>query len=162
VAGAREARDEISWAVKFISELRTIRSEMNVPPSVKTPILLKDASALTLARAANFEEAISRMARASAVGPLTGVIPPGSAQAVVNEATIILPLAAFIDLAAERARLAAARAKTAAELEKVNAKLSDEKFTARAPAAIIEENQERRDSFAAELARLDAALARIE
>jgi valyl-tRNA synthetase len=162
VAGAREARDEISWAVKFISEIRTIRSEMNVPPSVKTPILLKDASALTLARAANFEEAISRMARASAVGPLTGVIPPGSAQAVVNEATIILPLAAFIDLAAERARLAAARAKTAAELEKVNAKLSDEKFTARAPAAIIEENQERRDSFAAELARLDAALARIE
>jgi valyl-tRNA synthetase len=134
---------------------------MNVPPSVKTPVLLKDASAETLARAAAFEEALSRMARASSVGPLEGAIPAGSAQAVVNEATLILPLAAFIDLAAERARLAAARGKTAAELEKVNAKLSDENFCARAPAAIIEENQERRESFSAEVARLDAALSRI-
>ncbi len=161
VTDAPAARAEISWAIHAISQIRTIRSEMNVPPSVKTPVLLKDASAETLARAAAFEEALSRMARASSVGPLEGAIPAGSAQAVVNEATLILPLAAFIDLAAERARLAAARGKTAAELEKVNAKLSDENFCARAPAAIIEENQERRESFSAEVARLDAALSRI-
>jgi valyl-tRNA synthetase len=151
----------MSWAVKFISEIRTIRSEMNVPPALKTPILVQDASPETLARIANFEEALSRMARASSVGPLTGAIPPGSAQAVVNEATLILPLAEFIDLAAERARLTAARSKTAAELEKVNAKLADGNFCARAPAAIIEENEERRSHFSNELARLDAALARI-
>jgi valyl-tRNA synthetase len=161
VTDAPAARAEISWAIHAISQIRTIRSEMNVPPSVKTPVLLKDASAETLARAAAFEEALSRMARASSVDPLEGAIPAGSAQAVVNEATLILPLAAFIDLAAERARLAAARGKTAAELEKVNAKLSDENFCARAPAAIIEENQERRESFSAEVARLDAALSRI-
>ncbi len=161
VTDAPAARAEISWAIHAISQIRTIRSEMNVPPSLKTPVLLKDASAETLARAAAFEEALSRMARASSVGPLEGAIPAGSAQAVVNEATLILPLAAFIDLAAERARLAAARGKTAAELEKVNAKLSDENFCARAPAAIIEENQERRESFSAEVARLDAALSRI-
>ncbi len=161
VTDAQAAREEISWAVKFISEIRTVRSEMNVPPSVKTPIFLKDAAPETIGRAARWEEAISRMARACSVGPLIGEIPKGSAQAVVNEATIILPLAELIDLAAERARLTATRAKTAAELEKVNAKLSDEKFTARAPAAIIEENEERRANFSAELARLDAALARI-
>jgi valyl-tRNA synthetase len=161
LTSAEAARDEIYWVVKFISEIRTVRSEMNVPPSIKAPIFLKDASAETLARAARWEEAISRMARASSVGPLTGEIPNGSAQAVVNEATIILPLAELIDLAAERTRLTSTRAKTAAELDKVNAKLADEKFTARAPAAIIEENQERRANFAAELARLDAALARI-
>ncbi len=161
VHDAPAARAEISWAIGAISQIRTIRSEMNVPPSVKTPVLLKDASPETLARAASFEEALSRMARASSVGPLSGAIPAGSAQAVMNEATFILPLAEFIDLAAERARLAVARAKAAAELEKVNAKLSDEKFTARAPAAIIEENQERRETFTAELARLDAALSRI-
>jgi valyl-tRNA synthetase len=161
VTDAPAARAEISWAIQAISQIRTIRSEMNVPPSVKTPVLLKDASAATLARAASFEEALSRMARASSVGPRSGPIPAGAAQAVVDEATFILPLAAFIDLAAERARLAAARGKTAAELEKVTAKLSDENFCARAPAAIIEENQERRESFSAELARLDAALSRI-
>jgi valyl-tRNA synthetase len=156
------ARAEISWLVKLISEIRTVRSEMNVPPSVKTPIFLKDAAPETLARATRWEEAIFRMARASAIGPLLGDIPKGSAQAVVNEATIILPLAELIDLAAERARLQAARAKTAAELEKVRAKLADEKFVARAPEAIIAENEERRETFSAEITRLDAALSRID
>jgi valyl-tRNA synthetase len=124
-------------------------------------VFLKDAAPATLARAKTWEEAIFRMARASAIGPLSGDVPPGSAQAVVNEATVILPLAELIDLSAERARLQAARAKLAAELEKVSAKLSDEKFVQRAPEAIIAENEERRENFSAEIARLDAALARI-
>jgi valyl-tRNA synthetase len=161
VTAPEAARSEVSWLLKLISEIRMVRSEMNVPPSIKTPIFLKDAAPETLARAARWEEAIFRMARASSIGPLQGEIPKGSAQAVVNEATIILPLAELIDLAAERARLQAARAKAAAELEKVNAKLADEKFVARAPEAIIAENEERRENFSAELARLDAALGRI-
>jgi valyl-tRNA synthetase len=161
VSEPEAARGEISWVVKLISEIRTVRSEMNVPPSVKTPVFLKDAAPATLARAKTWEEAIFRMARASAIGPLSGDVPPGSAQAVVNEATVILPLAELIDLSAERARLQAARAKLAAELEKVSAKLSDEKFVQRAPEAIIAENEERRENFSAEIARLDAALARI-
>jgi valyl-tRNA synthetase len=162
VSESAAARAEISWVVKLISEIRTVRSEMNVPPSVKTPVLLKDAAPETLARAARWEEAIFRMARASSVGALQGEVPKGAAQVVLNEATVVLPLADFIDLAAERARLLAARAKTAAELEKVRAKLADEKFVQRAPEAIIAENQERSDNFAAEIARLDAALARID
>jgi valyl-tRNA synthetase len=161
VADAEAAREEVSWAVKLISEIRTVRSEMNVPPSIKSPVLLKDASAKTLARAERWQEQIFRMARASSVGPLAGDVPKGSAQAVVNEATVILPLAELIDLNAERARLQATRAKAAAELEKVRAKLADENFTARAPAQIIEEHEERQGNFAAEISRLDAALARI-
>jgi valyl-tRNA synthetase len=92
---------------------------------------------------------------------LTGEVPKGSAQAVINEATVILPLAELIDLDAERARLANARKKAAAELEKVEQKLGNADFVARAPEAIIAENQERRENFQAEIARLDAALARI-
>jgi len=80
---------------------------------------------------------------------------------VVGEATVVLPLAGLIDLEAERARLLGARAKVAGELEKVRAKLADEKFVSRAPEAIIAENEERREAFAAEMARLDAALGRI-
>jgi valyl-tRNA synthetase len=161
VTAPAEARAEISWLVKLISEIRTVRSEMNVPPSVKTPIFLKDAAPETLIRAARWEEAIFRMARASSIGKLDGEVPKGAAQAVVDEATVILPLAELIDLAAERARLQAARAKAAAELEKVRAKLADEKFVARAPESIIEENKERHEMFSAEIARLDAALGRI-
>jgi valyl-tRNA synthetase len=161
VAGAPAAREELSWVKKFISEIRTVRSELNVPPSNKSAVLLKDASDETLARAARWREAIFRMARVSDIAALNGEIPKGSAQAVVGEATVILPLAELIDLDAERRRLQGLRAKAAAELEKVRAKLADEKFTSRAPEAIIAENQERRENFSAEIIRLDAALSRI-
>jgi valyl-tRNA synthetase len=162
VREAAAARNELAWTKKLISEIRTVRSEMNVPPSLRSPVLLKDASAETLARAERWQDAIFRMAGASSVGPLHGDVPKGSAQAVVNEATVILPLADLIDLNAERARLQAARAKVAAELEKVRAKLADENFTKRAPEPVIEENEKRRQNFCAEILRLDAALNRID
>ncbi len=161
VADAEAAAAEVSWAIALISEIRTVRSEMNIPPSVKSAVLLAGASAETLARAERWQEAIFRMARASEIGPLAGAVPKGAAQAVVGEATIILPLAELIDLDAERARLAAARAKAAAELEKVEKKLANADFVQRAPEAIIAENHERQDNFRSEIARLDAALARI-
>jgi valyl-tRNA synthetase len=161
VSEAEAARAEISWLVRLISEIRTVRAEMNVAPSVKAPVFLKDASAESLARAARWEEAVFRMARASSVGPLEGDVPAGSAQVVVGEATVVLPLAGLIDLEAERARLRGARAKAAGELEKVRAKLEDEKFVSRAPEAVIAENEERRAAFCAEIARLDAALSRV-
>ncbi len=161
ITDAQAARAEIGWVIDLISEVRTIRSEMNVPPSLKSPILLKDAAPETLARAERWFEAISRMARASEIGELTGPLPRGAAQAVLGEATIILPLENIIDLAAERARLANARAKAAAELAKVQQKLSNPDFTSRAPEAILDEHKDREASFTAELERLDAALKRI-
>ncbi len=161
VRDPESARAELLWVKKLISEVRTVRSEMNVPPAIKSPILLKDAGPETLERAGRWREAIRRLARASDVAPLAGEIPKGSAKAVLDEATLILPLAALIDLDAERARLGNARNKAAAELEKVNAKLGNPDFLARAPAAVIAENQERRESLLEETARLDGALARI-
>jgi valyl-tRNA synthetase len=148
VHDAQAAVAEVAWVVDLISQVRTVRSEMNVPPSVKSPILLQDASAASLARA-------------SEIGPLEGDVPRGSAQVVLGEATLVLPLAEIIDLDAERARLSAARAKAAAELEKVRAKLANEDFVKRAPEAILAEHEERRESFSSEILRLDAALQRI-
>ncbi|MDD2795298.1 valine--tRNA ligase [Acidocella sp.] len=155
------ARAQVQWVVDLISQVRTVRSEMNVPPSVKSPVLLHDAAPETLARGDEWFEAISRMARASAFGPLAGGVPHGAAQAVLGEATIVLPLAGIIDLAAERARLTATRAKASAELQKVEQKLANADFVSRAPETILEEHRERQESFAAEVARLDAALQRI-
>jgi valyl-tRNA synthetase len=158
---ADAARGEVAWVVDLISQVRTVRSEMNVPPSIKSPLFLKDASPASLARVQTWFEAISRMARASEAGPLAGDVPKGAAQAVLGEATIVLPLAEIIDLAAERARLSASRAKAAAELAKVEQKLANTDFVARAPEAILEEHEDRRKSFSAEITRLDAALTRI-
>jgi valyl-tRNA synthetase len=161
VQDAQAARAEIAWVVELISAVRTVRSEMNVPPSIKSPVWLKDAAPESLKRMGSWSEAISRMARASEAGALPGEVVKGSAQAVIGEATIVLPLAGIIDLDAERARLAVSRAKAAAELQKVEQKLANADFVTRAPAAILEEHAERRQNFTSEILRLDAALARI-
>ncbi|MDE2200944.1 MAG: valine--tRNA ligase [Rhodospirillales bacterium] len=161
VPGAAAAREELEWVVRLISEVRTVRAEMNVPPSQLAPVLLKEAAPASLARGARWAEAIGRMARAARFGALEGEVPHGSAQAVVGEATLVLPLAGIIDLAAERARLQKDRARIEADAGKTRAKLANPDFVARAREEVVEENRERLVTAQAELARLDAALARI-
>ncbi|MDE1906028.1 MAG: valine--tRNA ligase [Rhodospirillales bacterium] len=161
VTAAEDASAELNWLVSLVSEIRTVRSEMNVPPSQKSPVFLQDAKPETLSRAQSWFEAISRMARASEIGPLTGPVPKNAAQAVLNEATIILPLEGLIDLEAEKKRLATTLAKAEAELAKVQAKLANADFTARAPEAVLEEHRERAQSFTNEAQRLRAALGRL-
>ncbi|MDE8347514.1 MAG: class I tRNA ligase family protein, partial [Acidocella sp.] len=161
VSDAAAAREEVGWVVALISEIRTVRSEMNIPPSLKSPLLFKDASAETLARARRWEEAVGRMARVSDIAPLTGDMPQGAVQIILGTVSLILPLAGIVDLAAERARLQVARARAAAELAKVSQKLANQDFIIRAPEAILNEHRDRQDGFTAEITRLDAALQRI-
>jgi valyl-tRNA synthetase len=158
---AEAARAELDWIVGLITEVRGVRSEMRVPPSILAPILLRDANGEALARAARWEDTIRRMARASEVRALDGEAPAGSAQAVLGPITIVLPLAGLIDLGAERARLEKERAKALEEARKVQAKLANESFVSRAKPEVVEENRERLASFAAEAARLEAALGRL-
>ncbi|MSO90305.1 MAG: valine--tRNA ligase [Acetobacteraceae bacterium] len=162
VPDAVAARAELDWVVRMITEVRTVRAEMNVPPSIKTPILLRDASSVTLARGARWIDAIGRLARASAFVPLTEDMPRGAVQIVVDEATLILPLADVIDLATERARLDKERGKAVSEASKISQKLSSADFVARAPEDVVEENRARLKAAQAEVMRLEAALSRIQ
>jgi valyl-tRNA synthetase len=101
------------------------------------------------------------MGRATEIRALDGAPPAGVVQAVVGEATIMLPLAEVIDLSAERARLAKERARIANEADKTTAKLGSDVFVSRAPAEIVQEMRNRLDAQRTEMARLDAAIARI-
>ncbi len=161
VPGAEAARAELDWVVRLIGAVRTVRAEMNVPPSLPAPIFLQDASADSLARGRRWIEAIGRLARASDLAPLAGEVPRGSAQAVLDEATVVLPLAGLIDLDAERARLERERAKAANEAATLARKLENQGFVTRAAPEVVEETRARRDSALSEVARLQAALARI-
>jgi valyl-tRNA synthetase len=161
VTDAAAARAELDWVVRLITEVRAVRAEMNVPPGTPAPILLRDAAPETLARAARWSDAIRRLARASELNPLVGEMPKGSAQAVLDEATVILPLAEVIDLGVERARLGKERDKAEGEAKKLVQKLENADFVRRAPAEVVEENRDRLVTAQAEIDRLEAALARI-
>jgi len=96
------------------------------------------------------------------VAPLAGDPPKGAVQVVVDECTIVLPLAGVIDIAAERARLEREIGKVDGEIRKIDGKLGNEAFVAKAPREVVEEQQERREDFTATRERLEAALARLE
>ncbi|WBV41490.1 valine--tRNA ligase [Pseudoroseomonas cervicalis] len=161
IEGAAEARAELDWLVSLISAVRGVRAEMNVPPSITVPLLLQGASAETLARGARWIDAIRRLGRATEFRALAEGEAPKGAQLVVGEATILLPLADVIDLGAERARLGKERDKALAEAAKVEQKLANADFVARAKPEVVEENRDRLAGYQAEVARLEAALARI-
>ncbi|HVZ07606.1 valine--tRNA ligase [Rhodopila sp.] len=161
VTEAAAARAELDWVVRLISLVRSVRNEMNVPPSKPSPVLLQGAPAEALARAERWLEAIRRLARASEVRDLSGDVPTGSAQAVLDETTVILPLEGLIDLGAERARLTKERDKLAADAKKTQQKLANADFVARAKEEVVAENRERLAAAESEIARLTAALARL-
>jgi valyl-tRNA synthetase len=125
------------------------------------PVWLNEAAPASLARAERWQDAIRRLARASELGPLTGAIPPDAAQSVLDEATLVLPLAGVIDLAAERTRLARDVARAADEVGKLERKLENADFVSRAKPEVVEENRERLVAARDQMARLEAALRRI-
>ncbi|HEX3575243.1 MAG TPA: valine--tRNA ligase, partial [Rhodopila sp.] len=161
VPGAEQARAELDWVVRLITLVRSVRAEMNVPPSKPSPILLQGASTESIGRVDRWIEAIRRLARASDVSALTTDVPKGSAQAVLDETTIVLPLEGLIDIAAERARLAKERDKLAADAKKTAQKLENADFVSRAPEEVVAENRDRLEAALAEIARLQAALDRL-
>jgi valyl-tRNA synthetase len=161
VPGADSARAELDWVVRLISLVRSVRAEMNVPPSKPSPVLLQAASAEALGRVDRWMEAIRRLARASEVSPLVRDVPKGSAQAVLDEATIVLPLEGLIDIAAERARLTKERDRLATDAKKTAQKLANVDFVSRAPEEVVAENRERLEAAESEVARLQAALDRL-
>jgi valyl-tRNA synthetase len=162
VPGAEQARAELDWVVSLITLVRSVRAEMNVPPSKPSPVLLQGVSADALGRVDRWMEAIRRLARASEVSALNGPVPKGSAQAVLEEVTIVLPLEGLIDLDVERARLTKERDKLAAEAKKTAQKLANPDFVSRAREEVVTENRERLAAAEAEIARLQAALDRLE
>ncbi len=138
-----EVNAEIDWIVRLISQIRTVRSEMNVPPSAKMPLFLKDTGELAAQRLVTHKELIERVARVESVAVLEGDVPSGAVQDVIDEATIILPISGVIDVSAERARLEKEIEKQNKEIQRFEGKLGNEKFVAKAPTSVIETERER-------------------
>ena len=156
-----DAQGEMDWVVRLISQVRARRAEMRVPAAAKIPLLLKDAGPDSLARLESHRDLICSLARLSAAGAADGEAPGGAVQDVIDEATIILPLADVIDVAEEKARLEKEIARLVADIQQIDKKLANRQFLAKAPADVVEKQKERRaDSERARL-KLDAAHGRL-
>ena len=151
---------EMGWLVKLISDIRSARAELNVPAGAKLKLLVIGGNATTAARIETHRAAIERLARIEGVEAAESA-PKASLQIVVGEATYALPVGEVIDLKAESARLQKEIKKLADEVGKIDAKLANAAFVARAPEEVVEEQRERRAQAEQTAARLSAALERL-
>ncbi len=155
-----EARAEMEWLIGLVSGVRSVRAEMNVPPSAKIALILKDADKKTVARLKRHHDVAMTLARLSSARASRD-IPKGSVQFVLGEAVAALPLGDVIDFDKERARLAKDLKKCEDEIARFDAKLANAAFVAKAPEEVIEEQKEKRADAQSLAARLQEALKRL-
>jgi valyl-tRNA synthetase len=155
-----EAASDINWLIDLVSGIRSVRSEMNVPPAAIAPLVVIGANGTTRERLARHDGAIKRLARIGDVSQADAA-PKGSAQIVLGEATACLPLGSLIDLKAEETRLQKELAKVTEEIARLHKKLSNEKFVANAPEEVVAAEREKLAEYTESQARLAKALERV-
>ena len=155
-----KAKAEIEWTIQLVSEVRTLRAELNIPWSATLEPLVLGKAGETVERINAQAATLSRLAKLGQAGRAEAA-PPGSAQVVVNGETIAFPLAGHIDLDAEKARLD--KAATAAEKERdgLAARLGNAAFTERAKPEAVEKARSDHEAKSAEAERYRAALERL-
>ena len=161
IAGDEAAEAEIGFVVDLVSEVRSVRAEMNVPAGAQMPLVLAAVDAEVRRRAGAWDATIKRLARLSDIS-FADAPPPESAQMIVRGVVAALPLAGIVDLAAEKTRLTKEIAKEEGEVRRVDAKLNNADFVRRAPEEVVEENRERREEALSRIDKLKAALERLQ
>jgi valyl-tRNA synthetase len=156
----RTAAAEMDWVVQAISAIRAVRAEMNVPAAARLPLLVKDAERAAAERIERHRDHFVRLARVDRIEP-AATVPPGTIQAVVEGATLILPAGEIVDLAREKARLAKEIGRLDAELAKMAAKLGNPNFLAKAKPEVVEDQREREADASRDRDRLQAAYDRL-
>jgi valyl-tRNA synthetase len=162
LAGLEDAAADadLNWLIDVITNVRSVRSEMNVPAGAKLRMVVVGAGEDTLRRLVAGTSLITRLARLEEISPQS-TVPGESAQFVVGEATWALPLAGFIDIAAEKSRLEKEVTKLDAEVAQIDKKLGNEQFVAKAPEEVIEEQKARREAAIERRHHITEALKRL-
>jgi valyl-tRNA synthetase len=156
-----KAEAEIGWVIDLITQIRSVRAEMNIAPATLTALVLVGASAETRERAPRWTDVIKRMARLSDIS-FADRAPDGAVQLLVRGEVAALPLKGVIDVAAERTRLDKEIGKADADIKRAESKLANEKFVANAAEEVVEEEREKREAALARKAKLLDALERLK
>ena len=162
VNAAAKADTNIDLVIDIISEIRTIRAEMNVPLSARPSLQIRGADAAHQRIITDMQAAILRLARVEVIDFTSDDFPKGTALTSISGIDVGLPLSGILDFDAERARLNKEIAAGETEAAKIAGKLNNENFVAKAPEAVVAENRRRLEEEQTRIAALQAALARLD
>jgi valyl-tRNA synthetase len=158
--GDAKADKEIEWVIKIISEIRSLRAEMNISGGLKISCVLVGANKDSRRIAATWENEIIRLARLSSLS-FEDRVPKASAQIVLGEATVALPLEGVIDFATETARLKKELEKIEKESAAIAGRLGNPGFVAKAPEDVLAETRERKAELDVQRSKTAEALKRL-
>ncbi len=154
---------EVKWLQSFILAVRQIRGEMNITPSRRIPLLLRNAAAHDLELVERHRPWLERLAGIEPPRALAPADPvPPSATGLVGELTLLVPMAGLIDAAAEAERLTKLLARAQSDLDKARAKLANDNFVRNAPEAVVAGERQRLAELEQTVGRLASQLERVQ
>ncbi|MDY4376325.1 valine--tRNA ligase [Pectobacterium brasiliense] len=149
------ALNDLEWIKQAIIAVRNIRAEMNIAPGKPLQVLLRDVTGEAQRRVEENRSFIQTLARLESITLLpAGDKGPVSVTKLIDGAELLIPMAGLIDKEAELDRLKKEVAKIEAEIERIESKLSNEGFVARAPEAVVAKEREKLDGYAVAKAKL--------
>ncbi len=143
-AADAEAEAQVGVIKEYILKVRQIRGEMNIAPSRKIPLLLRDADAQATLLVGEHLHYLQRLAGLESLKLLApGEAEPDSASAMVAGTTLLVPMAGLIDVVAEIDRLTKVSRKNESDIGKLRAKLGNESFVKHAKPELVEADRAR-------------------
>ena len=158
----QNAKNEMDWVIRVITEIRSIRSEMNIPSKIKIDLLFIGLNKTSEYRLDQHRDIIMHLGRLKSAKKLNGDVPTGVVQGIVDEATMILPIANVVNLEKEQIRLKRDIDKIQIDIKKTEQKLANQSFINKAPEEVVLENRNRLNVYQERKKKLLTALNRIQ
>ncbi|MFV7782651.1 valine--tRNA ligase [Shewanella marisflavi] len=160
------AMADLEWVKQVIVAVRNIRAELNIAPSKPLNALLRSVSAQDKARVEANQTFFATLAKLESMTILAdGDTAPMSTTQLVGEMELLIPMAGLIDVAAEMARIDKQLEKLAGEAKRIEGKLNNQGFVAKAPEAVIEKERAKLAEFQRDMDKLSeqkTELAKLE
>jgi valyl-tRNA synthetase len=155
--------NDIEWVKRIIIGVRKIRDDMQIAPSVKLPLYFANGDAQDLQRLTENNTFLISLAGLEKTHWLNAADDaPMSATALVGNMEILVPMAGFIDKDAEVARLTKEIEKLNKEIVRTSGKLNNASFTDKAPAEVVEKEQEKLSGYQLALEKLNSQVTKIQ
>ncbi|MFQ3657445.1 MAG: valine--tRNA ligase [Anaerolineae bacterium] len=151
------AEAEFTLFMELIRDVRNIRKNYNVDPAKRVKALISTSDRRALVE--SYSYMFARLCNVTEVTFITPAeAPANAATAVIGDVTLYLPLEGLMDVQAECERLDKERANALDQINKINAKLNNESFVAKAPPQVVLRERERLAEFEASLAQINERL----
>ena len=155
------AEHEVDWVLRLITEVRSMRAELNVPDKSKIILILKEPEEIAIKSVREHTELIKTLARLDSIDFSDAAIPSNSAQTVLGSTTLIIPLDDIFNVGEEKIRLGREINTLDEEIMRIDKKLENKNFTSKAPLKIIQEQKDKREGYESSRAKLQDALSRL-